>query len=586
MRLPCLARLTGEPRNSLHTAIDIETWGLNAHEDGSSFAIGDAYDERGHRHFNSRERMAEWLVSRDMRGRCVWAHNGGKYDYLSLFGNYLKTHRPIMVGGRLIEFRVEDGEHVIRFRDSLNLFPTALAEIGEALGFPKGETPKKFIDATHEPITDQDWTYLERDTEIVYRAVMGLQEEFREVRATVPSLAMYHFRRKHLPRDYMVRTALDTLSRPAYYGGRVEAYYLGYLKQAPFYYDINSLYPYAMITTDFPDPSQLHRTYGGLPDDEEGVIFGTAHVPKEMDPPPLPYRLPDKLLFPVGTFAGAWAGPEYRAALAAGVTFDIESCISAPPIPTPFRSYVESVYEKKRTTEGFQRELYKLMLNALYGKFGERHSAHSEYAGAYSVERHEALKNEYGPDVAWKPLSLSRADGFYSYADKDDPEGRAPHSVYIWAAYITSQARAINWATQRELIRNGAKVLYTDTDSFMLTDKEAPPEMVGDRLGALKHESKEVTEIWGAKYYVADGTLYLKGVKKGAAPVYGGRDLVSLDTMPSRPTAYRFSSIVGAREAIRRRLPAGSPKVITRSAMTEYGKRKVNTDGTTEPFCL
>lgn len=575
--LPRLSPLDGEPRNTLHSALDIETWGLNAHEDGSSFAIGDAFDERGHHRFTSRDDMVCWLRSRSNSGRVFWAHNGGRYDYLSLFGNYLKTMRPVMVGGRLIEFRINNARNVTRFRDSMNLFPVALTQIGAKMGYPKGDTPQKFKDADRAAgITEEDWTYLERDCEIVYKAVQQLQDEFGEVRATIPSLAMYHFRRHYLKDTYAIRPEIDDKTRQAYYGGRVEAYYIGKIAKAPLYYDINSLYPYAMITTDFPDPSQLTVIEGAPPEGAGGVVFGTAHVPTTLDPPPLPLRLPDKLLFPVGTFKGAWAMPEYELALSLGVKFEIESAVVAPTIPTPFKSYVETVYGKKESETGFKREMYKLMLNALYGKFGEQHKEQSQYAEHYDAETHAELEANHKRQVTWDPLSTHRADGFYRWGA--DKSRRARHSVYIWAAYITARARVINYETHHRLAGTGAKVLYTDTDSFMLTDAEAPPDLVGKGLGKLKLESKTVTEIWGAKYYVAkdeDGkeTLYLKGVKKGSEPV-----AFSLDR---RPAAYRFRSVVGARESIVRRLPAGAPKWVTRSALTQYQKRVVLPDGWT-----
>jgi hypothetical protein len=578
LNLPAFRKLTGQPRHRPNSAIDIETWELDAREDGSTFAIGGCYDERGFRRFNDRMEMRGWLLGRENRGRVFWAHNGGGYDYPAIFGNYLKDRRPIMVGGKLIEFRVESGNNVTRFRDSLRLFQAPLAEIGEKLGYPKGVTPEKFKRGLRgEGIQDDDWRYLQTDCEIVYKAVEALQAEFGELRATVPSLAMNYYRRKHFQgpihvskdkdgkeqrwEGYVI-SSLDTQTRPSYHGARVEAYFLGYTWEPPQYLDIRSLYPYAMITTGFPDPSRL-RVGTSLPAWAEGVVFGTAHVPLDLDPPPLPYRRPDKLLFPVGTFRGAWAGPEYRKALSLGVTFDIEKTIFAPSIPSPFESYVRHIYAQKSVSKGFTRELYKLFLNALYGKFGERHDTQTEYSEAFNAVRLAELQSEFD-DVKWKPISVKRPDGFFSWGTGEETR-RATNSVYCWASYVTSRARVINLETQMKLQAAGCRVLYTDTDSFMLIDNPAPSELIGDDLGQLGIEPHYVSEIWGVKHYVQDGEVKLKGVKRNARPVGLSED--------GRVMAYAFESIVGVREALRRNIQAGSPKTMKRKAITPYTKR-------------
>src|SRR5208282_6106769 len=120
------------PRNRKHTAVDIETWGLNAIEDGSSFALGAAFDERGAFRFATHSAMVEWVKSKFNRGRVLWAHNGGRYDYVSLFGNYIAKNAGDLtrVNGRLIELRLRSGNNVTRLRDSYNLYQRPLAAIG------------------------------------------------------------------------------------------------------------------------------------------------------------------------------------------------------------------------------------------------------------------------------------------------------------------------------------------------------------------------------------------------------------------------------------------------------------------------
>jgi hypothetical protein len=575
-------RLEGVPKQKAHSALDIETWGLDAREDGTTFALGVVVDERGARRFSERDAMRDWLLSRENRGRCFWAHNGGRFDYYSIFGNYVKRWpRSItMVGGKLIEMRIREssGRNLIRFRDSMNVFPGPLARIGEAMGMPKGETPQKFIDADRsQPITEQDYQYCEQDTRILYTALMRMKETYEELRPTVPSLAMSVFRRHYMPANLWVRSDADFETRPAYFGGRVEAYYVGPTPTNTHYYDINSLYPHAMISTVFPDPYRLHR-FGGRPKDgEEGIGYAVVTVPESCDPPPLPHRRGSdgRLLFPVGTLRGTWSLLELREAERLGCHVEWRGGISAPPVSSPFRAYVADQFAIKQKAAGLEREIAKLMLNALYGKFGEYHQEGSEYAEGFSEKRLAALREKFGPATTWRPLSRERADGYYAFPAAEG--GIATHSIYSWAVQITAMARILNLRTQNRLKAAGIRCLYTDTDSFLadgsiITDAPALADMVGDGLGQLKEEKKTITEIFGAKDYATTEGHTLKGVRKTAELGEDG--------------LYRFPTIMTAKEAIRRGMMAGEQKIVTKRGHAVYDKRVVLEDGWTRPVVI
>lgn len=582
------------PRNRRHTAIDIETWGLNAHEDGGSFALGGAFDERGPFRFDTREGMVSWVRSKANRGRVFWAHNGGRYDYLSLFGNYVSRFAKDItrVNGRLIEMRVRSGRNVTRLRDSYNLYPRPLAVLGEALGYPKGETPQKFKAADRTAgLTEQDYEYCLRDCQILWESIMALQKEFGEVRATLPSMALSVFKHRYMGpvgTHFTVPTAmqaLDLSSRQAYYGGRVEAYQIGPLNGERHYYDINSLYPQAMLTAILPFPHTLHtapiNAFDSHLRDHSGYAEGEVTVPDTLDPPPLPYRrLGKKLIFPTGTFSGAWPFAELKAAIALGCRFTPTRIVCGKPMPrSPFLAYISDIYAKKSTANGVMREVYKLLLNGLYGKFGEYHRKSSEYAERFDPERLAQLRKA-NPDADFKPISIHRADGYYEWSAKDG--GEASHAIYSWAAAITSEARVINLKVQYALKEAGVKTLYTDTDSFLtnasiITDKPSIASLVGPEIGQLKEEPKAVSEIWGAKAYLTDGGRVLKGVSKRADPI-------AYSLLSKTPTLYGSWGVRTASSAIRHGKKAGEPVYQVKTGIVSYDKRKLLNGGKTRPW--
>jgi len=123
---------------------DIETWGLSALP--QDFACGVVYDGEDGIGFRYLPDMRNYLLSPKFAGHTIYAHNGGKYDYLSIFGNFWQffgADNVTMNESRFIQMVWRNREHrsAIYFRDSLNIIPTSLAKIGEKFGYEKGETP-------------------------------------------------------------------------------------------------------------------------------------------------------------------------------------------------------------------------------------------------------------------------------------------------------------------------------------------------------------------------------------------------------------------------------------------------------------
>jgi hypothetical protein len=568
---------------------DIETWGLDARPE--AFALGVVYDGEKAVGFTYLPDMRNYLISPRFAGHAIYAHNGGKFDYLALFGNYWKffgADNVTMNESRFIQATYRDvkARSVVYFRDSLNIIPASLAKIGEKFGSAKGETPSKFIEAKRGPLEPTDWEYCKQDCKLLWEALTYFQERLGGLRSTLPSTAMAVFRREFFPAASPIRICRkeDLSFRDAYYGGRVEAYRLGKLSLPNFTYDINSLYPTAMRRAAFPQPDCLTEksdvTPQELVNDLMASYEGFASCAVRHPDAPLGY-LPHvseegKLTFPVGNFAGSWCFPELRYFMSHGG--DIQSVsrvIYAPRMSSPFVGYVDKYYRMKREADGFERDMAKLMLNALYGKFGEYHEQNQRYAEGFDETTLAEYRRVYGA-ADFEPISRTRSDGYYVFPSRDS--GIAGHSVFAWAAYITSMARVINLETQ-EAIRAVGEVYYTDTDSFTATTEigtscgpDSLRHMVGDELGQLKLESVNKQEIRGNKHYVLeDGSVVLKGVKRGAKLIDG---------------AYRWDSIVGLKESIRRRIVPGTPLVRARAPVSLYDKRVVHEDGSTEPIHL
>jgi hypothetical protein len=235
----------------------------------------------------------------------------------------------------------------------------------------------------------------------------------------------------------------------------------------------------------------------------------------------------------------------------------------------PFVTYVTDMYKNKRETTGLKRDFYKLMLNGLYGKFGEIHKTKSIYAPSFDPAQEAALLKEHGPQAAptWKPISQAREDGYWSWQTPNG--GRANNSLYSWAAYIAARARVINWQTQMQAWEeHDTSTFYTDTDSF-LVDQRLPAALVGDELGMLKAVKTQVRAVWGAKHYLTDEGLVLKGVRRRA--------------VPKGEAGFTWPAVTGVRSAIHLNTQAGIPREMWREPTGEYVKRQVLEGGETLP---
>ena len=93
-----------------------------------------------------------------------------------------------------------------------------------------------------------------------------------------------------------------------YYGGAVD-YYKKYGKNLK-YYDVNSLYPYAMT---FPIPYEIINHYKNMDNiklkDFFGFIKVEVYCPKTVTRPLLPYRLNGRTIYPTGKWIGYYFSP-------------------------------------------------------------------------------------------------------------------------------------------------------------------------------------------------------------------------------------------------------------------------------------
>lgn len=555
---------------------DTETRGLRAKPDAFIFGVVYSYNYVKVI-YTVEEFIKEFQQPRYFKKK-VFAHNA-EYDLSVLFDNIYMMDKKAIFNNRFI--CASNGNCL--FADSFNIYPTSVKNIGETINLKKLDIEESYTD-TDSNITEVSQKMIDyciRDCEIVYKALFEIFNKVGAIKITLAGLAMYYYRVKFQPFNIDYNEKYQKYFYESYYGGRTEVFELG--KMEAVCYDINSMYPWCMKHTYFPNPRSTSERLGMSVKTftehylkyYEGVaelqVFHVEHYFGS-----LPVRHEGKLMFPVGNLRGFWNFNEIRFALENNLIQikSVGKVIYAPRMKSPFSDYVDSLYyEKQHATNAIDIDIAKKLLNSLYGKFAQKINKETIYIEnietCYDEIKKYALENKL---IKIIPFNSERKDCFIEVKSN---RGWLYSSIPLFSSYITSAARVKLLSYLLKTIKFNPA--YCDTDSIFY--KKDPKIKSSNDLGEWKKEDKTVTEIRGLKNY---SYIYkdkktkelhkaekIKGVKKGSVKIGG---------------AYKYQSLVKTKESLRRNIDNGV--VIEREKILKltYDKRKVEKNGKTRPI--
>lgn len=508
----------------------------------------------------------------------IFAHNA-EFDLLTVYGNiYTDLDRSAVFNGRFISAKHEKKT----FADSLNIYPTSVAKIGETLGIKKLDNEKiKTGCLKKSNITNEDINYCIRDCKIVYDALLKFFTFVGVIKVTLSSLVMFNFRNTYLPEN-LYYSELNDEFYDSYYGGRTEAFKIGKVNAKV--YDINSMYPSAMRDIKFPDVKNLRKEtkvdvryllyllkrFEGLAKVKirhEETYFG--YIPKRHE-----INKTTKLVFPIGVFVTTINFNELRFALQNKVVdiLEVEYVVYANPVPSPFKKFIDDNYNlKKETKNDLDKLIYKLKMNSLYGRFAMRMKYTTTY---YDLIPYEIIKELQETEVFYqlKTFSQKRDDCFL--ITENEKFANSFFAIPSYSSYITSACRVK--ILQSLLENENEKVVYCDTDSIFIEGKFKGKQ--NTKLGNWKLENKNVIEIRGLKNYTYkdnDNTSFdvIKGISKQAEKLPDG--------------SFKQVKYYKTKESLRRGKEAGKQFIQIKALKHVYDKRTVNkTNGETKPLKL
>lgn len=459
----------------------------------------------------------------------VYAHNI-KYD-LQLSGLL-----PVFLenGWKVSSFVFEDPPTFIRIRrnrtsiifvDTFNYWQNSLAKMGEQLGLDKLKMPD-------ETASLSDWyTYCERDVDVLTEYILSFMRYLKvnDLCGMGLTLASQSFRTyRHRFMDHIIvlhsRPEATLLERQAYSGGRVEAYHIGKLPEQTYYkLDVNSMYPFVMKEKLY--PYEFIAYSEDIPMSKLRQLLRNYYVIGEVElytqDPVYAYKDTHKLIFPIGEYTTVLHNPELTYALDNDHIRRVKR-VAIYKAGDIFSQYIDFFYTMKVEAEEHHnpviRHQAKIMMNSLYGKFGQLNVV------SKIVENMTGVK--YGRITGYSETLGKRVeinclgdDMEVSYRD-----GEATYSFPAIAGAVTAYARMYLYHLMTTA--GLSNVYYVDTDSLVVNDQgmEAlKPYLDNIKLGMLKVEdiSNEMI-IWGAKDYRFGKDVKHKGVPKKAIEYFEG----------------------------------------------------------------
>jgi hypothetical protein len=393
----------------------------------------------------------------------------------------------------------------ITFKDSYRLFPVSLENLCKITGV-RGKTTKYNIlyndigFFSNVELLTSFLKYAEQDSKALYDSLIKLQNIYLEkykvnittvFSTSTLSLKIFrtNFQKEIIP---ILSRGEDSFIRPSYFGGATD-YYKAYGENL-YYYDVTSLYPFAMCK---PLPGAIKKVHKDLNNTKLEDFFGFINCEILIDSnvlkPMVPFKYKGKTIFPTGEIKGTYFSEELKAfSKLEGYSIKLLSGYEFEKI-CYFNEYIEDFFNQKKVAVGAERFIAKMHLNQLYGYFGRSYGV----INTINVNEKE-LNSILLLNLVKTYIKLN--DDLFVVLIEGNIDVNLLKSINIDLEIKTkniltsvntnvSIASAITSYARIEMMQYKLNydVLYSDTDSIFTT-QSLPQHLIGNELGMMKDE--------------------------------------------------------------------------------------------------
>ena len=571
--------------------MNIVTWDIETKGLAGDFVLGGVYDGNEYQEFKTWDEFFD-IIKTTPNNTIFYAHNAAKYDNRYLLYETqkrdIKTKNILNIYGGFI-FQIEIDNRVYDFRDSAFLISGSLKELCK--DFDIKQSKKEFdIKGWIEKgckITNELREYLKYDCISLYELLKKFYSEFNveDIKLTIAStsfnILLKDEKRKKALANYISKEH-EIEIRKAYKGGRCEIYIRR--GQNLYKYDVNSMYPYVMRNFMYPAGRMIKITNKKEIDIYINTLkyIGILKVNIKAPNQHIPYLVYkdiniNKLIAPIGIWSDYITTFEYQEATKRGYEIDILKAYLYSKKENYFKDYIDYYYNIKTNNNGSKKQIAKLMLNSVYGKFAQKRTHLKVYTLEELIEKNLSLKN-------FKPL------GSKMYV-KEETNFYDRRINPILSIFITAYARHVLYLGIENIIKKGGNVYYADTDAI-ITNMKMDDKLVSDtELGkwCLEEEIEKYIGI-EPKLYITNKNIKAKGIPQEEQKNLTYHDFE--DMLKGKEKIFKFDGVIGAREQFKRvnhniKNYISKTKKTKKISSNSFDKRILNSDNiTTKPITL
>ena len=454
----------------------------------------------------SQEDLVNYVISHmETQGGIWYAHYGGKYDLIflisRLYERFNKTHilDIIYINGKILSFKVKDKRKTLfEIRDSSGLINSSLDSACKSFNIKTkklAEIDRKnlFSKYDYETLTK----YLMHDCISLFEVLEEFKKslEIKTLKLTIASTALAKFKEiegKTFTKKYNLSyDRRDEFIRLGYSGGRCEIFKR--YGKGLYYYDVKSMYPSVMYDNYFPSgklikTNRYMENYLGI----YKIKFSVAdtHIPL------LWVKQNKKLYFPQGEKVIGWYySPEIEQAYKSGYNIEILEGYYWENKIKIFKSYIEKYYTIKENSKDAKKATAKLLLNSLYGKFGQKETRQKFSFNKPSLQQ-----------LTLTPYVCDRLNNVELF--RCDETNKADYILPQLAGFTTSYARVKLYNYMQKI--GFSHIYYSDTDSIVSDVTTDTGHNLGDL--ELKDKLKEGVFLLPKIYSVinSEGENYIR----------------------------------------------------------------------------
>lgn len=534
-----------------YEALDIETIWDNNIAKPFSIAITDdndvLYYQTSIRKIDSSD-LIDFMIRSCKNNKIYYVHNLSfeMYCFIPYFNKYNISYNMISSDKNIYSGIITLGKKKIRFRCSyrLTLLPlkdlAKIADIGNKDIFPyKILTPKikriikinsndfnsyneyELFSKTHGNIVDifkilknyciNDAIITKVSINKFWKIIIdgGLKINIKILTAAKLSVVNYFSNNFYIKKKIDLK--YDRILRPYYFGGRTEVFGNPIIKDNQIlHYDWSGMYAQCMSEKVLGGEIYCSDIVYNI--DNPGFYFIEFY--QNMEYPILPIRFNNKLIFANGTFKGWYWFEEIQLAIEYGVKIlKIDKIIGAQYYDYFIKEFVD-INNNIRSKGGLYKQIGKNNNNTFYGRLGMAPERFSEKICNNINVKYEKYE---------KVVNINNT--YITYMKRN----KSISNITI-ASSITSKARIKLYRGFMEVIKNGGRILYCDTDSIIAEFKKSC-NVIDIKMGEVLFDSKNIDTVITDAVFAAPKTYALR---------YKHKDIVKIKGFNSNPSFNKF----------------------------------------------